>query len=91
MSNKAVMKLANIELSEISVKVNYIITCFMCNKNLLLTTKTPDASFDEVVNFAKSEGWHSYETDDETCGAACPDCIKEVSENLTEATEEPAA
>ncbi|MGL4711486.1 MAG: hypothetical protein ACRCWP_02665 [Shewanella sp.] len=91
MSNKAAIKLANVELSEINVKVSYVITCFMCDKNLLLEAQTPNATFDEVVNFATSQGWHSYETDDETCGAACPECIKEVRENLTETTEGPTA
>ena len=71
------MKLANVDLSEIRVVSLYVITCFMCEKQLHLAASEIDAS----VGDAASQGWHSFETSDESCSVACPSCIKEAQEN----------
>ncbi|MGL4545508.1 MAG: hypothetical protein ACRCUU_08075 [Plesiomonas sp.] len=79
------MKLANVELSEIRITALYVITCFMCGKELRMESRTSTATVRNAVDMAAAEGWHSYETAHETCSAACPDCIKEVQENEVEA------
>ncbi|MGI2144475.1 hypothetical protein [Shewanella frigidimarina] len=78
------MKLANIELSEIRVVTFYVITCFMCDKQLHLAASEIEASVGDAAAMAASQGWHSYETSDESCSVACPRCIKEVQENQEE-------
>ncbi|MGE6433118.1 hypothetical protein [Shewanella baltica] len=83
------MKLANVDMSEISVQAVYVINCFMCVNTLHLDAGI--GAVGDAAVIAASQGWHSYETDNETCSAACPNCIKEVRENLTETTEEPTA
>ncbi|MGI2124443.1 hypothetical protein ACRN9J_20090 [Shewanella baltica] len=75
------MKLANVELSEIRVVSLYMITCFMCEKQLHLAASEIDASVGDAAAMAASQGWHSYETSDESCSVACPSCIKEAQEN----------
>lgn len=75
------MKLANIDLSEIRVVSLYMITCFMCEKQLHLAASEIDASVGDAAAMAASQGWHSYETSDESCSVACPSCIKEAQEN----------
>lgn len=75
------MKLANVDLSEIRVVSLYVITCFMCEKQLHLAASEIDASVGDAAAMAASQGWHSYETSDENCSVACPNCIKEAQEN----------
>ncbi|AVI66966.1 hypothetical protein CKQ84_14330 [Shewanella sp. WE21] len=85
------MKLANIELSEIRITALYVVTCFTCGKELRIESREAEITVSDAVSMVSAQGWHSYETDNETCSAACPNCIKEVRENLTETTEEPTA
>lgn len=75
------MKLANVDMSEIRVVSLYVITCFMCEKQLHLAASEIDASVGDAAAMAASQGWHSYETSDESCSVACPSCIKEAHEN----------
>ena len=75
------MKLANVELSEIRVVSLYVITCFMCEKQLHLAASEIDASVGDAAAMAASQSWHSYETSAESCSVACPSCIKEAQEN----------
>lgn len=79
------MKLANIELSGIRVVSLYVVTCFMCENQLHLAASEIDASVGDAAAMAASQGWHSYETADETCSVACARCIKEAQENEAEA------
>ncbi|MCU8013664.1 hypothetical protein [Shewanella sp. SM74] len=79
------MKLANIELSEIRVVSVYVITCFMCENQTHFAASEIDASVGDAAAMAASQGWHSYETADESCSVACPRCIKEAQENEVEA------
>ncbi|WP_338725717.1 hypothetical protein V8687_18390 [Shewanella baltica] len=78
------MKLANIELSEIRVVSLYVATCFMCENQLHLAASEIDASVGDAAAMAASQGWHSYETADETCSVACARCIKEAQDNEKE-------
>lgn len=80
------MKLANIELSGIRVVSLYVVTCFMCENQLHLAASEIDASVGDAAAMAASQGWHSYETADETCSVACARCIKEAQENEAEAS-----
>ncbi|WP_413472342.1 hypothetical protein [Shewanella baltica] len=80
------MKLANVDLSEIRVVSLYVITCFFCEKPLHLAASEIDASVGDAAAMASSQGWHSYETADESCSVACPSCIKEAQENEAEAS-----
>ncbi|GIU45459.1 hypothetical protein [Shewanella algidipiscicola] len=75
------MKLAHVDLSEIRVVSLYVITCFMCEKQLHLAASEIDASVGDAAAMAASQGWHSYETADESCSVVCPSCIKETQEN----------
>lgn len=79
------MKLANVELSEIRITALYVITCFMCGKELRMESRTSTATVKDAVDMAAVEGWKSYKTAHETCSAACPDCINEVYENEVKA------
>lgn len=78
------MKLAHIELSEIRVVSLYVVTCFMCENQLHLAASEIDASVGDAAAMAASQGWHSYETADETCSVACARCIKEAQANEAE-------
>lgn len=79
------MKLANIDACEIKVATVYVITCFMCDKELHLAATAIDSNVGDAAAMAATQGWHSYQTDDESCSIACPSCIKEVQENEAEA------
>ncbi|MGL6124625.1 MAG: hypothetical protein ACRC1W_16880 [Shewanella sp.] len=76
------MKLTNIDPAEITVIAVYVLTCYMCDKQLHLATE--DCSVGDVAFSAATQGWHSYQTADESCSIACPSCIKEVQENEAE-------
>jgi hypothetical protein len=76
------MQLANIDMSEISVQAVYVICCFMCDQELSLSAEIGAVGDAGVV--AASQGWHSYETSDESYSVACPSCIKEVQQNEAE-------
>ncbi|MCL1050364.1 hypothetical protein L2755_12095 [Shewanella abyssi] len=74
------MKTRDIEPTEIEVMSVFVITCFMCSEKHYVSLVK---SVSEAIQSASKEGWHGYETDDETCSTACPKCIKEARENET--------
>ncbi len=76
------MKLAQIDINEITIQAVYVIHCFMCDDALAISSEVGAAS-DAAVT-AASQGWHSYETADEYCSIACPSCIKEAQANEAE-------
>lgn len=73
------MKLTPIDANEIKIIAVYVVCCMNCEK--LLHIASEDCNVGEAVSKAASKGWFSYATDDETGSVACPDCIKEISEN----------
>jgi hypothetical protein len=75
------MELANIDTTEIKAVTVYLVPCFMCEKELYVTA---DCNIGDVAHRAAAQGWHSYQTADETCSIACPTCIAEVTENELE-------
>lgn len=77
------MKLSNIDVAEIKVTAVYMLSCFMCSKELHVNSEI--GSTGDVAMYAATKGWHSYETADEHCSIACPSCIQEVKENEKEA------
>ncbi|PKG74821.1 hypothetical protein CXF86_11055 [Shewanella sp. GutCb] len=76
------MKIRDIEPTEIEVMSVFVITCFICSEKHYISLVK---SVSEAINSATKEGWHGYETTDETCSTACPKCIKEAQDNETEA------
>lgn len=72
------MKLANVHASEIAIEAVFVFTCFMCNRVLYIGADVGTVA--DAAGHAAAQGWHSYDTPDESCACACPSCIKEVME-----------
>lgn len=83
------MKLDRVDVNEITIQAVYIINCFMCNNQLHISAEVGAAS--DAAAMAASQGWHSYETADESCSVACPSCIKEAQANEEEREAEASA
>lgn len=76
------MKLTPVEPAEISVRVAFKITCYVCMNPLFLFDLE---KIEDVVRAAGSMGWYGCQVDGKSFSTVCPTCIKTLQEEGREA------
>lgn len=76
------MNINILDSSDLTVETVYVLHCQLCEAELRLSAEVGSAR--DAALMAGGHGWYGYETNDESCGCACAECISEVREGEAE-------